>query len=252
MPTHQSRPLLRRSGRVVAAVTTVGAGLLLFAGPASAHIEIQEGDQAADSYATLTFGVPHGCEESPTTKIRIQLPENVPTVTPYVNPNWDITFVKEQLDTPIDLGEGESLTERITEVDFTARTPLPIGFADLLKLSVHIPKDAAGTTLRFPTIQECEVGTTEWTQIPEAGQDAEELPHPAPAVNVVAASAEGDHHGDDAAEASTTTSSDDDSDDGGSDRGLAIGGLVAGIVGIVVGGAAFARSKGSAGSGAAE
>jgi len=257
MPMSLPQPSSRVFRRVIVGAVAVGAGLLVTAGPASAHVEIQEGDQAAGSEAVLTFGVPHGCEDSPTTKIRIQLPESIPTVTPVLNANWDISLVKQQLDAPIDLGEGESITERITEVDFAAKTPLPIGFMDTLKLSVKIPDDAAGTTLTFPTIQECTVGQTDWTQLPAAGQDPEELAHPAPAVNVVAAAeGEGGHHDEGDAESSTTIKdtttttapSSDDSGDDGSSRGLAIAGLATGVVGMALGGRALAVSRGGSGA----
>ena len=44
----------------------------------------------------------------------------MPTATPTVNPGWTIEIVKEALDTPLDLGEGRTLTERVTEIDYTA------------------------------------------------------------------------------------------------------------------------------------
>ncbi|HNI36531.1 MAG TPA: DUF1775 domain-containing protein, partial [Microthrixaceae bacterium] len=99
---HVSRRTASRStARVALTVGAVGAGIVLGASPASAHVSIQEDVQAADSYALLSFGVPHGCDESPTTKVRIQLPDSIPTATPSINPNWDIEIIKEQLDPPL-------------------------------------------------------------------------------------------------------------------------------------------------------
>lgn len=236
--------------RRLAAASAIVAGVLLCsATAASAHVTIQETDQKPDSYTVLTFGVPHGCDGSPTTKIRIKLPESIPTATPTVNPGWDINLVKEKLATPIDLGEGESLTERITEIQYTAKTPLPVEYRDALAVSVHIPKDAAGTTLQFPTIQECVKGQTDWTMIPKKGQDPFELATPAPFINVAKADAEAS--GDDTAStttaASTTeagsTSTTDGSSSSDSSKGIAIAGLIAGLIGIGVGGVALAATR---------
>lgn len=255
---HVSRRTASRStARVALTVGAVGAGIVLGASPASAHVSIQEDVQAADSYALLSFGVPHGCDESPTTKVRIQLPDSIPTATPSINPNWDIEIIKEQLDPPLETGHGEALTEGISEVVFTAKTPLEPGYRDDLKLTVHIPAEAAGTTLAFPTIQECVEGQTAWTQVASDGQNPDELESPAPTVTVTAAT--GDAHGSTDTEASTAAAAPESGDeettsaarkstgsDGDDSSGLAIAGLVTGILGTFLGGGALAASRRSA------
>ena len=178
------------------------------------------------------------------------MPETIPQVTPTVNAGWDVEKVMLALDEPIDAGHGEQITERVSEVVYSAKTPLPDGYRDAFVLSVQMPEDAAGTTLYFPTIQECEQGETAWIEIPEAGQDGEELEAPAPSIAVVAATADdggsaanGTADGaadaqDAAAEAATPEGEDD-----GASTGLAIAGLVAGVAGLGVGTVALARSR---------
>jgi periplasmic copper chaperone A len=176
-------------------VVGLGAGvaLALAAGSsAAAHVTIQEDQVAAGSSAILTFAFSHGCEGSPTTKVRIQLPESIPTVAPTINPGWDAEKVTEALDTPIEGSHGEQITERVSEVVYTAHTPIEDGFRDTFELSVSIPEDAAGETIYFPTIPTCETGETAWIEIPAEGQDPEELESPAPGVEVVAGTAD-DH-----------------------------------------------------------
>lgn len=245
----RTRP--RVLARVVAATATIGLGVMTTVVPASAHVGIVEGDYHADSYVVVPFSVPHGCDGSPTTRIRIQMPESIPSVTPTVNPGWDIELVKEQLATPLDLGEGRTLTERVTEVAYTARTPLPDGYRDVLELSLRLPADAVGQTLTFPTIQECAEGSTNWTQIPAEGQDPDELELPAPSLFVFGPKEDpGEETNAGTIPLPTTTPPpvSDESDDG-SDRGLAIAGLAAGVVGMALGGRALMASKGSAGAG---
>jgi hypothetical protein len=146
----------------------------------------------------------------------------------------------------------------VSEVVYTAKTPLPDGLRDAFVLSLQVPEDAAGTVLYFPTIQECEDGETAWIELPEAGQDGEELEAPAPGIAVVAAAtddgasaangtADGAAEAQDAA-AETATAGDADDDDNDDDNdgaatGLAIAGLVAGLAGLAVGGVALSRAR---------
>lgn len=184
----------RRRRRFVGAGLALGVAAAVAVGqPASAHVAIAEEEVEAGSSAILTFVVPHGCDDSPTTQIRIQMPESIPTVTPTVNANWDAEKVTEDLETPIEGSHGEQLTERVSEVVYSARTPLADGFRDTFELSVKIPPDAAGEPLFFPTIQTCETGETAWIEIPEEGQGLDELESPAPGVMVVAPAEDDDH-----------------------------------------------------------
>ena len=123
------------------------------------------------------------------------MPESIPTVSPTINANWDVEKVTEALDAPIEGSHGEQITERVSEVVYTARTPVEDGFRDTFELSVNVPEDAAGQTIYFPTIQTCETGESAWIEIPAQDQNADDLESPAPSIVVVAASeAEGVRH----------------------------------------------------------
>lgn len=211
------------------------AGLLALsvAGPASAHVGISPSDGAAGSYTVLTVSVPHGCDGSPTTRVTIQMPEQVNAVTPTRNALWEVEKVTEQLDEPITDTHGNEITERVSEVVYTTDEPLPEGYRDAFELSLQLP-DLPGETLVFPTIQTCEEGETAWTEVAAEGEDGEELESPAPTVTLTEAG--GDAHGsadepvasgDDLAPASAT------SDEGIS--GLSVAALVAGLLGLAAG-----------------
>ncbi|MBM0125554.1 YcnI family copper-binding membrane protein [Pimelobacter simplex] len=225
---------------------TAALGIVaLTAGTASAHVTVTPTTTAAGAYAVLTFSVGHGCEGSPTTRLAIQMPESIPEVTPTVNPGWDVEKVSEKLAEPVKDDHGNEVTERTGQVVYTARTPLQDGYRDTVELSVQLP-DAAGETLAFPVIQTCQKGETGWTETAAEGQDPEELASPAPVVTVTEATGEGHHGGaaeeaeDEAEEKETTEAA--AKDDDGAGNGLAIGGLVAGLGGLALGGLALARS----------
>ncbi|GAA1012232.1 hypothetical protein Aple_008240 [Acrocarpospora pleiomorpha] len=171
------------------AVGTAALGLVLFgASAASAHVTVTPSTTAAGSYTVLTFSVPHGCDGSSTTSVAISMPEQIIAVTPTVNPGWDVEKKMEKLDTPVDNGHGGQYTERVDQVVYTAKTPLPDGLRDAFELSLKLPEEA-GAKLVFPAIQKCEKGETPWTEVTEDG--AEEPEHPAPFIVLTAAQAAG-------------------------------------------------------------
>ncbi|CAI3792433.1 hypothetical protein NKCBBBOE_00545 [Pseudarthrobacter sp. MM222] len=170
---------------------------------ASAHVGVTPDKTAANSYALLTFGVPHGCDESGTTKITITLPAELDDAQPTVNPNWTVQKVVEQLPEPKKTAAGASITKRTSQIIYTAKAPLDHDLRDALVLSVKLP-DAAGKTLYFPTLQNCEQGQTDWSEIAPEGQDAHALKAPAPAVTVTEAAPATAGHDDHAAASSVT------------------------------------------------
>jgi len=242
---------IRTFARLGALPAATAAIALSLAYPASAHVSASVTDASAGAYTVLTLSVPHGCEDSPTTRIEVQVPESVFSVTPTRNPYYDLEATIEQLDEPITDAHGNEITERTSTIVYTANTPLPDGQRDTFELSFQVP-DAEGELLTFPTIQTCEKGETAWTQVPTDGQEEDDLESPAPSFTILPASGEG-HHGEEAgdeaegaadqtsAEAGDEAADADEAADGSSALGWA--GLAAGLLGLVAGGLALARTR---------
>ncbi|MBA4103141.1 MAG: nuclear export factor GLE1, partial [Arthrobacter sp.] len=149
--------ILRRSLATAAATGGAAALLLAAAGGAAAHVGVTPDKTSANSYALLTFAVPHGCDESGTTRVAITLPAELNDAQPTVNPNWTVEKVTEQLPEPKKLADGTSITKRTSQIVYTTKAPLEHQLRDTLVLSAKLP-DAAGKTLYFPTLQTCETG----------------------------------------------------------------------------------------------
>ncbi len=236
--------ILRRTLTSAAATGGAAALMLAGAGGAAAHVGVTPDKTAANSYALLTFGIPHGCDESGTTKVAITLPAELNDAQPTVNPNWTVEKVTEQLPEPKKLADGSSITKRTSKIVYTAKEPLQHDLRDALVLSVKLP-DAAGSTLHFPTLQTCETGQTDWSQIAKAGEDPHSLETPAPSITVTAAESDG-RHGTEGAAHSTQEAPEETeqaaavTDSGAEARSWA--GLAAGVGGLVLGGAALLRS----------
>lgn len=237
-PTSLRRALRLAAGTAGAALLTLG-----LATGASAHVTVTPGEATADSYAVLTFGVPHGCDGSATTEVAIQIPAEITSVTPTVNPNWTVEMVMADLDPPVTDSHGNELAERVDRVVYSANTPLPDGLRDAFELSVRLP-DLPGETLAFPTVQTCEEGDVAWTQVAEDG-DGHDLETPAPLVHLTVASTAGDtaEAADDGPVEDETAATSATTTDGGPGVGLGVAGLVAGLTGAILGAVALSRTR---------
>lgn len=232
-----------RSVRTAGALAAACGLVLLTTGTASAHVTVTPSSTQAGSYSVLSFGVPHACNGSPTTRVSIQVPTELSTVTPTVHPGWTVEKVTEPLDPPVDDGHGGLRTERVAEVVYTATTPLPEGYRDVLSLQVKLP-DTLGETLYFPAVQTCEVGETGWVQVAQDGQDPDALESPAPAVPITGGEDDapaGDAEVGAVAAGPTGTAVASDGD-GGVDVVSWVA-LAFGAGGLAAGGAALARSR---------
>jgi len=225
LPTHthlsqnQKETIMKRT--IALSSAALGAGVLLaLAVPlsASAHVSVSASSTAAGSYSVLTFSVGHGCDGSPTTTVAISIPATIESVTPTVNPGWTISRVTEPLDEPIAEEDGDEITERTSQIVYTATTPLAADQRDTFALSLALAGEE-GDVLEFPTLQTCEVGETNWV--------GEEVP----AVTLTAAVEGEGHHAEEGVEPVETPAATDDV----LARVLGILGLVVGAVGIVIG-----------------
>lgn len=233
------------------------AGLMtLGLGSAAAHVHVSPNETAAGASSDLTFDFSHGCDGSPTTQVAITLPDQLNDATPNAHPGWDVQKVEEDLAEPRTLPDGATITKRVSQIVYTAKTPVADGIKDSLTISVTVP-EAEGETLAFPVLQTCEQGSTDWAQVPAEGQDSHELEAPAPSFTVTAASAAGDGHGSadehgtsgDAANAEPASAEDTANVEAASQNtGSASDtagwiGLGAGLLGLAAGGTALARTR---------
>lgn len=223
-------------------ITRAGLGLaagaaLALAAPlaASAHVHVDPADAAAGSSTVLTFTIGHGCDGSPTTAVSIQMPDEIVTAKPVVNAGWTAESQTEPVEGVTDQN-GDPVGERVSAVDFTAKTPLDDSQIDTLSVQVSLPEDTAGSTLAFPVTQTCESGSIAWDEIPDAS--GEEPEHPAPVVAVGDVDDSGHGHGDQSGQAddesTDAAAAESDNSDDLIARVIGIAGLFVGAVGVVL------------------
>jgi uncharacterized protein YcnI len=219
-----SNTLHHRARRVaLTSAAILGGAVLAVAVPvaASAHVGVSPDQIAAGDHGVLTFSFSHGCENSPTTALRVTIPEGLASVAPTMDGDWTIN---------VERGD-DGLVSAVT---YTALAPVPTDLRGAVSMSIGLDEDSP-STLAFPVVQQCVDGATEWTQLAEDGEDPHDLDAPAPVVTVTDAAA-GGHGEHDAAEATSSPGATDPLP-----TVMGAGGLVAGIAALAVAVLAYRR-----------
>lgn len=154
------RTALAKSVIVSAAATA--AVLLAAGGVAFAHIDPDPIAMQAGTSATVAFNVEHGCDGSPTTSMKFQIPAGVTDAVGVAKDGWTSTLTGDTLEFkggPLAADQKDHF-----DISFTAPTQ---------------PGD-----IRFPVIQTCEQGELAWIEV--AAEGAAEPEHPAPTIKVTA------------------------------------------------------------------
>jgi uncharacterized protein YcnI len=157
------------------------AAALVAPGLASAHATLEQASAEAGTFYKAVMRIGHGCEGSPTVKVRIQMPDGVKQAKPMPKAGWQLEAVVQPLDQSYDW-YGTTISEDVREVVWSGGN-LPDHFYDEFVFRAKLP-DTGDQTLYFKTVQECESGIHRWIEIPEAGKTADDYPEPAPALKL--------------------------------------------------------------------
>jgi uncharacterized protein YcnI len=160
----------------------VAVAVLCVTSAATAHVVLESKQAPAASTYKAVLQVGHGCAGSPTTSIRVQIPEGVIAVKPMPKPGWELTTKRGEYAQAYDYF-GEQLTEGVKEVAWTGGS-LPDEWYDEFVLRVRLPDGAPGAVIRFPVVQECIEGVHRWIEIPAEGKTSNDYEEPAPGVTL--------------------------------------------------------------------
>jgi periplasmic copper chaperone A len=152
---------------------------------ASAHpgLEVKEARIGAGYKAVIK--IPHGCDKSATTKVRVQIPEGMIAVKPMPKPGWTVETVRGPYARSYPFYHGAQLSEGVREIVWTGR--LPDDYFDEFVFSGFLADSLQeGATLYFPIYQDCEKGSHAWIEVPAAGQSAHQLASPAVGLKLLA------------------------------------------------------------------
>jgi uncharacterized protein YcnI len=158
---------------------------VLAASPAGAHVLLEGKQAAVGSNYQAVFVVPHGCKGSPTTKLRVQIPEGVIATEAKPASGWNVETVQGKYAGEYDY-EGAKVSEGIKEVAWSGGK-LPDKTRDEFVIETYLTGGLKpNTTLYFPVVQECDDGVSRWIEIPADGAThSHEGKWPAPGVRLI-------------------------------------------------------------------
>lgn len=111
---------------------------------AAAHVVLAAAEAQAGGYYAGFFRVGHGCGDSPTIALRVEIPDGVETPRPQPKPGWTI--------------ETERVGDHVRALTWRGR--LEADQFDEFGVLMHLPSE--GEALTFRVVQTCEVGSAEW------------------------------------------------------------------------------------------
>lgn len=171
--------MVRRSrigGRRALVTGLAISGLALAAPPAEAHVGFVKRQVPLAATIHSVLRVPHGCEGSPTLRLRVRAPRVVKSVRPQAKDGWSVVVS----------GQGG-----MQEIAWSGR--LPASGTGEFAFSFDLePSVKAGDVLFFPVVQECEKGVSRWIDVkgrPSADapeeEEQDERMSPAPALRLL-------------------------------------------------------------------
>lgn len=229
------------------------AVLVALPATAQAHVSLHPNVIPAGANATINLRVPNEQAKASTVKVAVKFPPGFLDVVSADMPGWTVDVQTEKLAKPVTTDEG-TVTTQVTQVVWTAKSASdggpPERFINMSFLTAF--PDQAGRVLTFKTVQTYSNGqVSRWIGAPDS--DA-----PAPTLDVtkaggplldVAGSETGPPLPADLAAATggttvkaTKTTVVKQSSSGAS-KGLGIAALIAGLLGLILGGVALARSR---------
>src|SRR5215475_13649460 len=165
-----ARSLLR--ARTLGRATIVGAAtavaMLLFAGPALAHITVSPASVPAGSTVVLTLHVPNEDAQADTVKLDVQIPTDHPIAQLLVQPvpGWSVSVRTIKLAKPLVTDDG-SFSQAVSEVIWSGGKILPGQFQNF-SISAD-PMPVGIRQLAFKAIQTYSNGNVvRWIDLPQA------------------------------------------------------------------------------------
>lgn len=238
---------MKKAGWLGAAMLGTAAGILAMAAPASAHVTVNPNEATQGERARVDFRVPNESDTASTTELEVHFPEETPISSVSVGkvPGWSAEVAYRTLDTPMEGGHGEQITEVVDVITWTADDEeVAIGPGEFVEFPVSLGPLPEVEQLSFPSLQTYSDGeVVRWIELPADGAEPE---HPAPTLTLAAADQSAEVTGEGSDEGSATDTA-QESDSAGSESStgtwLGLAGLLAGLAGAALGGLAFARTR---------
>ena len=168
----------------------LAALLALAASQAFAHVTLETPTAQVGASYKAVLRIPHSCGASPTIRVRVRIPDGFIGVKPMPKAGWTLETVKAPYGKTYE-APHVTLTEGVREISWSGGR-LPGDWYDEFVFIGTVAADLTpGTTLYFPTVQDCETGAERWIEIPAEGASGHDLKAPAPGLKLLQAKPHG-------------------------------------------------------------
>ena len=177
----------------VAGATVVATALAVlgFAGTAGAHVTISPNSATSGGDVRIAFRVPTESDTASTVKLEVAIPTDkpIPVVATMPMPGWTVATEKTKLATPVKTDDGDTITEAISRITWTASPAAGIKPGQFQEFPVSLESLPSSGRLVFKVLQTYSDGTVvRW--IDEAGEGQPEPEHPAPVLTLARSGAD--------------------------------------------------------------
>ena len=164
-------------------------GLCLVCSGAFAHPSFENNIVPAGKVFRANMMVTHGCGDSPTLKLIIDVPEDVLAITPRVKAGWSVELVESELKTPR-VVFGMERTKYTSRIIWSGGI-LDSDYFDIFSFILIPPSEEM--TLHFPSTQVCVERTDAYISVPGSDSEGEESAGTAPSLTVINSSDAQEH-----------------------------------------------------------
>lgn len=238
--------------RAAVLVASAAIGVFGFAAAASAHVTVSPTSAPQGSYTIVTFRVPNEDPKGNTVELDVYLDTTHPVASVNVQPvpGWTAVVKQTKLATPIKDDDGNEVTSAAGEIVWTANSTADgIAPGQFNQFPVQMGPLPTTGSVSFKAVQTYSDGTVvRWIDQTVAGQP--EPDHPAPVLTLTptadsatAAAPAATAPAASTAAAATSTDGDAAAAPAKSDNTWGIIGVILGAVGVILGGAAYARGR---------
>jgi uncharacterized protein YcnI len=147
---------------------------------AGAHVTLDYQVAVAGTSYKAAFRVGHGCGESATRQLVVDVPAGVRGAHPMPKPGWRLDV------------ERAAEVSRVTWTAKTREDALPSAHYDEFVLVAQVP--AQPGPIYWPVRQVCEEGRADWIEVPQPGQKFSDLKSPAAMLELLPAAGTGGAH----------------------------------------------------------
>lgn len=166
-------------------ILALTAAFVAATSPASAHVTLANSMSSWGAYYEAALRVPHGCDGAATTALSVAIPEGVISVKPKMMAGWTIKTTTGTYKHSYNI-HGKTVREGVTSISWIGNA-VPDDRFETFTFLVKLPEDKDVMRVYFPVTQTCGSTKVEWNEIPDTGENAHTLKHPAPFVDLMAA-----------------------------------------------------------------